>query len=549
MPKKTKQSDFENIPSVAAEFIKLVIKKMGYRKKVRADVQAELIAHFEDELKDCATAEEKERIAKKIIDDFGDVKMLGKLLRRAKKRCRPLWRTITARTFQTVGVLILCFIIYTAWFLTGKPIITTDYIAEFNRQVRPVADESQNAAPFYEKAIELAVERPKDLPKPSSKKLKNLTDEERQKVTDWVTANEKALEQIVLGSKKPYYWMTYSSETGVVMEILMPGLSVTRNLCYALCWRAQFHAEQGRYNDAFNDIKICYRLGQHSKGPKTLIEQLVGMAIEALAVQTLCNILDEYQVDSTTLATLQQDFEQMISGEDFVVRMKTERLFMYDEIQRCFTEDRFGGGHLYLKRIQTIGNFADGLGTVLVKNGWYAPFHVLFTHPNKQQSREMADRFYDFLEEAAQKTPAYHHTENIDLGKQAYKIVKGNILLEILSPALSRVIQLNYRHKTNVQATLAIMAILRYQQDTGRYPENLNKLIEADYLKQMPMDSFSDKSLVYKKTDDGFTLYSVGSNFTDDNGQVTRYTEGERKGQIKKFADEGDWLFWPVEKN
>ncbi|MHC4570986.1 MAG: hypothetical protein ACYS0C_02770, partial [Planctomycetota bacterium] len=113
------ESEFSRLPARAAEFIRLVIKKMRYRKKVRADVMAELSVHFEDELKDCKSGEEKEQKAQQLIADFGDVKLLAVLLRRAKKRCRPLWRTIVARTFQTIGVLILCFILYTAWFLTG----------------------------------------------------------------------------------------------------------------------------------------------------------------------------------------------------------------------------------------------------------------------------------------------------------------------------------------------------------------------------------------------------------------------------------------------
>ena len=61
MKKKEKGKLFDNLPACAAEFIKLVIRKMRYRKKVRRDVQAELAAHFEDELKDCATDQEKSR--------------------------------------------------------------------------------------------------------------------------------------------------------------------------------------------------------------------------------------------------------------------------------------------------------------------------------------------------------------------------------------------------------------------------------------------------------------------------------------------------------
>ncbi len=64
------------------------------------------------------------------------------------------------------------------------------------------------------------------------------------------------------------------------------------------------------------------------------------------------------------------------------------------------------------------------------------------------------------------------------------------------------------------------------------------------YNQGTPIDPWSDKPLVYKRTDDGFMLCGVGSNFRDDGGQVAR----DDKGKVKQYADEGDWVFWPVQK-
>src|SRR3990167_5652137 len=88
MANQDSQNDFQHLPPCAAVFIGRVIKKMRYRKKVCQEVQAELVAHFEDGLKDCTTDQEKEQAALKLIADFGDIKLLALLLRRAKKRCR-----------------------------------------------------------------------------------------------------------------------------------------------------------------------------------------------------------------------------------------------------------------------------------------------------------------------------------------------------------------------------------------------------------------------------------------------------------------------------
>jgi len=545
------KSEFAKLPLCAAEFIKLVIKKMRYRKKARDEVMAELAAHFEDELRGCKTDEQKEQRAQQLINQFGDVKLLAVLLRRAKKRCRPLWRTVVARTFQTIGILILCFIIYTAWFLTGKPVVTVDYVAELNRIVRPVADEKLNAAALYHKAVELYKKSADDISKLLSKKYNEVTLEQKQLIEKWLESNNEALELVIAGSKKPYYWRKYSNrkEEYGMMGILLPHLSEFRKLAKALRWKAWLQAEQGRYEDAFGDMKACYRFGQHLRGDKFFIEQLVGMALERLATQTLRDILAEHQIDLAILATLQNDFEQMIADENFTVSLKFEKLGMYDVIQRYFTEDRLGNGHLSLEGLRLVGSMTDSdlFEFILEGKHWTAPLHILFTHPNKQESREMADGLYDYWGQIAHKSPAQIRAENIDTEKQTMELIKGNILLEMLTPSLGRVSEIAHRNKADVEAALAIIAILRYKQDIGGYPDKLEKLINADYLKVLPIDPYSDEPLVYKRTDSDFLLYSFGPNFRDDDGKMAYNKEG--KPRWRGTEEDGDTVFWPVAKS
>ncbi|GAH60892.1 unnamed protein product, partial [marine sediment metagenome] len=128
MKKILSKIDLRHLSRYAGEHIKLVIQKMRYRKQVRADVLAELASDFEEELKECTSDEQKQQVARQLIEEFGDVKLLSALLHLVKKRCRPLWRKVVARTFQAVGVLILCFIFYIVWFTSGKPVITTNYV-------------------------------------------------------------------------------------------------------------------------------------------------------------------------------------------------------------------------------------------------------------------------------------------------------------------------------------------------------------------------------------------------------------------------------------
>ena len=538
------------LPKSTVEFITLVIKKMRYRKKVRADVQAELTAHFEDELKNCATDEEKEQKAQRLIADFGDVRLLAVLFRRAKKRCRPLWRTVVARTFQTVGVSILCLTAYLAWFFSGRPIVTVDYVAELNRLTRPVADESLNAAPLFEQAVAICPNMPVEKGNFWQKSFFDANEAERQVIEGWVQLCADSLNLIAQGAKRPYFWRQYKTsgdpnDDGSMMGVLLPHLDKFRKLARALCFRAQIQAAKGEYSPAFDDLIVYYKFGRlTSQGEKTIVEQLVGMGIQARAVKNIREILSHYPVGVEELTVLQTDFAEAQAGQEFRIRLLFEKLAMYDEIQRCFTKDRFGGGHLYLKRL-----WLWALSSVEISDSdspAALAVRILFFHPNKAETRQKANECYDFFEETSKMSPAQLHEKSIDLNKQAESVAMGNnIFLRILMPALDSMYRTSCHLKADVQSVPVIIAALRFKIDKGQYPKDMAELQQFGYIKEVPMDPFSDQPLVYKRTVDNFTLYSVGPNFKDDGGQVYRDEKGILRLWHNKF---GDTVFWPVPK-
>ncbi|MHC4575490.1 MAG: DUF1700 domain-containing protein, partial [Planctomycetota bacterium] len=273
MAKKVPYTDLQSLPLAAARFIRLVIKKMRYRKSVRADVMAELAAHFEDALKDCKSEDEREQRAQRLIADFGDVKLLGVLLRRAKKRCRPLWRTIVARSFQTIGTLILCFVLYCVYISLGEPTISVNYVEQATRLARPVVDEGLNAAPLYQKAIEAYKEPPQmqvereivarrlrrgSAPKESPQRIVErrslldaigdkdwigqLNEQELSLLQQWVSSNTEALKFFHQAAGKPHCWWHRQAKDGMALVTPMPELNGLRSLTRLTGWQARLQA-------------------------------------------------------------------------------------------------------------------------------------------------------------------------------------------------------------------------------------------------------------------------------------------------------------------
>ena len=167
--------------------------------------------------------------------------------------------------------------------------------------------------------------------------------------------------------------------------------------------------------------------------------------------------------------------------------------------------------------------------------------NILFS-PTKTETIASIDALVELFNENFSKPPARLKAEGIDLDFQMNRIANNNIFLKFLSPSLARVNIIGFRSKIYAESTTLIIAIVRYKQDIGAFPESLDKLVEQGYIKQVPVDPFSDRPIAYRKTDNSFLLYSWGDNLKDDDGQIAR----DEKGKPKMFADTGDWVFWPV---
>ena len=510
MTDKNKNNSFRNLPVCAADYIRFIIKKMRWRKKVCADVQAELIAHFEDALKDCKADGEKEKTAKELISNFGDAKILAVLARRAKKRCRPLWQKTVIKAFQTFGIIIGLFILYVIWFISGRPKITTDYVAELNRIVKPpVADDSQNAAVYYNEAIKKIATLPDDINDVLKKSYHECNETEIKPASDWLAKNGETLNLIFIGNEKPYCWQKYESQNYGIMSVLLPHLSAYRNLARILCWKACFLAEQGNWQQSFDNIIAAYKLGKHIKAEPILIEQLVGIAIEAVSVQNLRQILGRYHISNPELLKLQNNMQAIINNEGFKINFNAEKFCIYDEMQRCFTDDFLGSGHIYPQRFFDImyepQDKKDFIKELMIIS------EAIYSNSSRNDTRRKTEQLFSFFEKISDMSPTTQRQQNINVDEEFKKIAGNNLFLEVMTPAIGKVITIGFQNKIDVEATKTIIALAIYKKEYGQYPESLQQLIDVGFIDKSPIDPYSDKPLVYKKIQDDFTFIQLWS--------------------------------------
>ena len=572
MKKKLPRIDLHLLPGSAGEYIKSVIKKMRYRKKVREEVLAELASDFEAELKECTSEEQKQQRSRQFVEEFGDAKLLGILLRRAKKRCRPLWRTVVARTFQAILVSILCFIVYVGWFITGKPTINVDYIAQFNELSKPEISEKENAWQNYEKAMELyvepneAIEGIKSLVSFSGQTdFGQLNEIQQNEIKRWINENQPAWQQYMEAGRKPYFYTKYETgpreEEKLVLFILLPYIPPLRDLSRSGIWQSRLMMSQGKIEQAIENCLAVIRTGNHFYSKENIIEQLVGVALKKMGCEQIIQIVATNKLSLEEIILLKQQLSALYSKSCKNVDLAGERLMFLDVVQHMFTQGGPGGGHFVpgsLSVIQEDIDYVDDLfddffdyfsigDSKIVKNITNVGAGLL--HAGRDDTLAQAYRLFDRQEELLKMTPYQQYLLNdgreLDDDELLSSLSEHKyFLIHWFSPSIRAIsIRVNNERVIN-RALITILALEQWHLEQGDYPEVLDELVEAGLLEQLPMDPWSDEPLIYKKTDDSFILYGVGRNFKDDHGQAVR----DDNGNINLLSEEGDWVFWPVQQ-
>ncbi|RKY05001.1 MAG: hypothetical protein DRP56_09405 [Planctomycetota bacterium] len=534
---KTKLSD---LPQTAVEYIDSVIKAMKYRRKVRAEVRKELMSHFSDALTDCESEQQQQDCVKELIKEFGNVKMLGKLMRLAKKRCRPLWQQATLVVFKVIGIIFLLLLLRVGYMATGRPTISVDYTQWMNDKVRDGRDESLNAYHDYQRAIELMS---KDMP-PEIEKIEKYPREQQKTPEDWLAieafleTEAEAIKVFRQGTAKPYYWNIYKAtkEHGKlmafpadVMENLMPKLSPIKKIARRIVYfQIPLDIHRGNTKQAVDDSIALYIYGQHLHSQGVLIEQLVGVAIEAMAISGITDVLSQVDLSASELHRFQKIVEKDYDPDIAPMDWSLEKAFWYDAIQRAFTDDGQGNGRpLPRGTLFAVSNRMDYL------TGLISGF------PDRKEVVDDLDEFFErFNAYRKFKPKTLHGMEEQGL----FRVDKLQFMQQVSDPAMRKTIEISWRMRAGQAGLIGTLAVLRFEKETGRLPDNWGKLLGKGYFKTIPMDPYSDGPLIYKKTDAGFTLYSVGSNFIDDGGVPGT----DKDGEPKKWGENGDIIFWPV---
>lgn len=569
-----------DLPTPISDLVSRVVRRSRLWRLEKADLAAELCAHFADGLETGKTAE-------RLMQDFGHPKHAAKLIRRAKKRGRHWTYRAFIHTCQGLGTVLLALALaygLLAWrFFTDKPDIKRNYAAEYNKTIEGIP-EDQRAWPLYLETYTMLDPLPKDLanswPSPapqnpvypealeylhSQQDVLDLTYTLAAKARMGAPFSDQPDPRIVEADNArnpdaPTQTAT-PSENPMLIGVLLPTLGHMRSLARLLTFDAHVGAGAGDGARVDKDIRATLAIARHAGDQPVIIGELVDFAIYNLGAQTAGQIINRYPdlLSDDQMRDLAHLFASSQVG-DVTYGLKGERWMFQDVVQRTYSDDGNGNGHLTAEGIAMFTQLGNSIQDPAIGPQLVGPI----------ASAVVADRatltakYDDFMNqmEARAAEPMWEY-DNLPSVSQEVDQLAANPLekarflpIVLLMPALDRAVDTGQGVIQRRDALLAGIALELYRRDHAQYPDSLEALTPK-YLPSVPLDRFTGKPLHYALKNGQPTLWSVGADRDDDGGRppesdtgdITRWRPAQEAARLESSDPkryDGDWVLWPV---
>jgi hypothetical protein len=383
------------------------------------------------------------------------------------------------------------------------PVCPEDYLIERGFPVRDVPDE-QNAAIEYVQAINLYSELAPELQDIYDYVLGNVWIDEAKTLLPWLEKNRATMDALREGGRKSDCKFPYLGTRGMsLVNILLPHLGQMRNLGRLLTIHGKYLESKGEYRAALDDYLLMAKMGYHvSRGP-ILISGLLGIAVDVMSAAAIEKCVLRNRLGFETLSYLRENLTSVgRSSENYDISMSGERVFgltIIDDL--CRRPEEFRGlidAPSATQLVALAGAKSLGLRAMLKSD-----FRRYWNAVDKWN--ELPDHV------------ALRPENDLDEDKIVSDLPPWS-LGKMLLPALGRARISFVRIKARKAILTTQVGLEIYRNKNGRYPKTLGRL--KGILDEIPLDPFTNELLKYRRTEDGYIVYSVNENLVDDGGDI-----------------------------
>jgi hypothetical protein len=378
-------------------------------------------------------------------------------------------------------------------------------------------------------------------------------------VVRWLKRNERTLKLAHEASHRTHYYMPYitgsEEQEATLVMVLLPGAVHSRTMARLLVIDGFALLERGKLQEAGHNFLACHRLGRVCSKGGTVIEGLVGVAIDGIAIRGEMALVEHGGLSVEQLRGYQQQLDTLPPFASMVDKLSVFERYLFLDITQQLSRrgpkvlDELVGanGENSSSLLESVGKSVV-LGTLVDWNIVMETGNKVFDRIEKigsiKSGSEREKKFAEFEEEIAEMTSRLGNAgalaqQLLLKGKNVRQVVSeqmGSILIALLVPAITRAVDVPERGMMNMQMVQTAMGLSMFHKQHGRYPARLEELAPV-FIKKVPTDIYSGKSIRYIQRNDGFYLYSVGRNHQDDGGKSNDDTPtGDDLGYKVNFA-------------
>lgn len=317
----------------------------------------------------------------------------------------------------------------------------------------------------------------------------------REELTKMIDKNRRILQFMEEASEKSCF--RYGDKRKKFYDMRIPDAVKMIHTVRLLGIDAVFKAEEGKIEDAIDQIRRGLSFVQKTMDEPLLITTLVAIANMKYLLFSLNQITCGREIDSETLHVLIQDLDPELWRKKFIRGIQGERIFFLENALEVLDGNRnvfnFNWRHsLFFWFIRPVTKAETLWG--LKKFDEVESTAVLPYYQNKG--------FWAQYDREINTIPWYHY-----VSKNLVSNFSSILLKEATLEAVMGAGQIGLAGK-----------ICKNRE--GHFPEDIGALV-PDILDELPIDPFTGKPYVYKFHENGFIVYSFGSNEKDDGGRGT----------------------------
>lgn len=408
---------------------------------------------------------------------------------------------------------------------TPDPADPADYIAWMNRLV---VGKGSAAAPFLKSASEQLLDWEavssiwRDALKGDSEALNS------PELRKWLSSNENAIADFRMAAMQPNPGLRYKygSEPPMIGMVL-PQLSNLRLLARAAVLQGNVLAEVGQHDEAASVYLDAATVGSQIGRGATLIESLVGVAVQQMAYEAMLRQAAQAPVGYDPDLVAAGMAETALELRPFPELVQSEQAMVLDALQYIFEYD--ADEEIYRANPDRVSLLIDESGSGADTDPAEAAEE--FTRLGFENMVGEIREYYKTMTAIAQLSYPDARTYMNELERVTTRD-DFNPLMRMLLPSFEGYAQVRARSESTRNGTELALNLLAYRKEHGELPESLHVFSDESYV----IDPLTNQRFVYRRDGENFTLYSLGLDNEDDGGVHN------------PKAEEEDYVIWPPQE-